>query len=269
MRYHRTLCALALSAAVAAGWSEAEARTSQGPDPKGRKLGHCFLEKKIATPQLNAGNSATVLRAPEGKVVARVSVKAGPSCIFTPDGATGTWTHSANGTACFAVEGLGTPTATVRRLAQGRGCVGLSHVQFLSANAAPGGDNGGNGGGNSGGNSGGGDAGGGIGDLLLGSLVVCANAASAPADMTFGISISTRYQEIALFTVPANGCSEPLQVEEGWYIASQGLPEGFTVSEISSDPSGRIVSSDAPGGSATALVLTGERTALTFTNSAQ
>jgi len=262
MNYHRTLCALALSAAVAAGWSEAEARTAQGPDPKGRKLGHCYLQKNIATPQLNATGNATVLRAPDGKVVSRVSLKAGSSCLFTPDGATGTWTHQVNGVSCFSVEGLGTPTATVRRLATGRGCVSLSHVQFLSANAAPSGDNGG--GNNGGGGSGGGDTGGG--DPLLGSLVVCSKA---PGGSSFGISISTRFQEIALFEVPANGCTTPISVEEGWYIVSQGLPEGFAVSDISSDPSDRIVSADPLGGAATALVLTTERTTLTFTNAAQ
>lgn len=261
MRYHRTLCALALGAAVAAGWSEAEARTTQGPDPKGRKLGHCFLQKKIATPQLNAGNSETILRAAEGKVVSRVSVKAGPNCVFTPDGASGTYTHSVNGVACFSVAGLGTPTATVRRLANGRGCVGLSHVQFLSAAGAPSGNTGG-------GNTGGGAIGGGSGDPLLGSLVVCSNAPTAPSTMTFGISISTRFQEIAVLTVPVGGCTDPLLVEEGWYTVSQGLNEGLTVSDISSDPSGRIVSSDPLGGAATALVLMSERTGLTFTNSA-
>lgn len=264
MNYHRSLCALALSAAVAAGWSEAEARTSQGPDPRGRKLGHCYLQKGIATPQLNASGNETKLRAADGKVVSRVSLKAGSSCVFTPDGASGTWTHHVNGAACFTVEGLGTQTATVRRVSNGRGCVGLSHVQFLSATAAPGGDNGGNGGGA---NDGGTDGGAGL--PILGTLVVCSNASSAPSDMTFGISISTRFQEIAILSVPVGGCTDPLQVEEGWYIVSQGLNEGFSVSDISSDPSGRIVSSDAPSGSATALVLTGERTGLTFTNSAQ
>ena len=252
-----------------AGWSEAEARTSHGPDPKGRKLDHCFLQKGIATPQLNAGGNSTVLRAPEGKVVSRVSVKAGPSCVFTPDNTTGTWTYQVNGASCFSVEGLGTPQATVRRLGNGRGCVGLSHVQFLSATPAPSGDNsGGNtGGGNTGGGSTGGDTGGVVGDPLLGSLVVCSNVTGSSA--SFGISISTRFQEIALFEVPANGCTSPIQVEEGWYIVSQGLPEGIAVSDISSDPSGRIVSADPLGGAATALVLTAERTTLTFTNAAQ
>ena len=263
MNYHRTLCALALSAAVAAGWSEAEARTSQGPDPKGRKLGHCYLQRGIATPQLNATGNATTLRAPEGKVVSRVSLKAGSSCHFTPEGTAGTWTHHENGAACFTVEGLGTPMATVRRVGNGRGCVGLSHVQFLSGTPAPDSDNGGNG--NGGDNGGGGDPG----TPILGTLVVCSNAASAPAGMSFGVSISTRYQEIALLEVPAGSCSSPMQVEEGWYIVSQGLPEGFSVSDISSDPSGRIVSADALGGSATALVLTSELTKLTFSNSAQ
>lgn len=264
MNYHRTLCALALSAAVAAGWSEAEARTSQGPDTKGRKLGHCYLQRGIATPQLNATGNATTLRAPEGKVVSRVSLKAGSSCHFSPEDAAGTWTHRENGVACFTVEGLGTSTATVRRVGNGRGCAGLSHVQFLSATPAPAGDNGGSG-------NGGGvvDDGGGAGTPILGALVVCVNAASAPADMAFGISISTRYQEIALLEVPAGGCSSPMQVEEGWYIVSQGLPDGFSVSDISSDPSGRIVSADALGGQATALVLTGEQTKLTFSNTAQ
>lgn len=264
MSYRRSICALVLGAAVAAGWSEADARTVQGPDPKGRKLGHCFLQKNIATPQLNAGESATVLRAPEGKVVSRVSVKMGSSCVFTPDGASGTWTHSENGRACFSVEGLGTSEARVRRLANGRGCVGLSHVQFLSAAAAPGGDNGGGNGG--GGDNGGGDAGGG--DPLLGSIVVCAKASSSSA-LEVGVSIATRFQEIAVFTLPMGGCSTPMQVEEGWYVVSQGLPEGFAISDISTDPAGHVVSADPLAGSATVLVLTGARTTLTMTNAAQ
>jgi hypothetical protein len=267
MAYRRTLCALVLSAAVMAGYSEAHARTPG--DPKGKKLGHCFLQQNIAAPQVNAATgNTTTLRAAEGKVVSRVSLKQGNNCYFSPEGVAGSWTQSVNGTPCYKVDGIGTATATVTRIGSGRYCGGLGTVQVLSGTPAPTGDNGGSTGGDTGGDTGG--------NTpppppppALGSIVVCSNATSASAGLAFGISISTRYQEIAVLEVPANGCTESMSVEEGWYIVSQGMPEGFAISDITTDPAGRIQAVDPISGMAMALVMNGSRTTMTFTNAAQ
>lgn len=280
MSYHRAVCALVLSAAVAAGWSEAAARTATSPittvssalldGPGGRKLGHCFLQQGIAAPQVPATGQSTTLRAPAGKVVTRVSLKAGAGCFFTPAGASGTWTHEAGGAVCYVVEGIGTPAVIVKRVSNGPSCKGLGMLQTLSAAPAPAGDNGGGGSGGSDSGSGdnGGDTGGG-GTPGLGSLVVCTATTTPVADLALGISVSTRYQEIALLEVPIGTCSQPMYFEEGWYIVAQGLPEGFTLNDVSTDPSGRIVSVEAMYGQATVQVLTGSTTKLTFTNQAQ
>lgn len=275
MSYHRAVCALVLSAAVAAGWSEAAARTATSSitstsafvdGPGGRKLGHCFLQQGIAAPQVPATGQSTTLRAPAGKVVTRVSLKAGAGCFFTPEGTSGTWTHSVGGSPCYVVEGIGTPAVTVKRVSNGANCKGLGVLQTLSAAPSTGGDNGG--GDNGGGDNGGGNTGGG-GTPGLGSLVVCTAATSAVGDLPLGISVSTRYQEIALLEVPIGSCSAPMHFEEGWYIVAQGLPEGYTLNDVTTDPSGRIVSVEAMYGQATVQVLTGSTTKMTFTNQVQ
>jgi hypothetical protein len=286
MSYHRAVCALVLGAAVAAGWSEAAARTATSSitttssaalldGPKHRKLGHCFLQRKIAAPHLATSDQSATLRAPQGRVVTRVSMKVGPECFFTPEGAKGTWTHSVKGVPCFVVEGLGTQAVTVRRLNRGSGCNRLSHLQMLSAAApAPDAGNGGSTGGGStgGGSTGGGSTGGGStggGTPGLGSLVVCTAATSAVGSVPILVSISTQYQEIALLEVPIGSCSEPMQFEESWYIVAQGLPEGWALTDVTTDPSGRIASVEAMYGQATVQVIGGSTTKMTFTNQVQ
>jgi len=248
MKYHGTLCALALSVAVAAGWSDAHARTPQSKlEGPGRKLGHCFLVQGIATPEVAATGASTTLRAKPGKVITRVSLKAGNSCFFTPEGTQGTWTQSVNGTPCYSVAGLGTATATVTKLANGRNCVGLGTLQFLSASEPAA------------------DSPPPVSEL--GNLVVCSNAAPG---QSFGIAIfASTGDVIALFEVPSNGCTPGMQFEDGSYTVSQGIPDGLTVSSVSADPADHLVSSDPASGGATVLVSHDTRTTVTYSNVAQ
>lgn len=282
MTRYRVLIALALSAAVAAGCSEAaapqyqlsprNARLSSGVqkiDGTGRALGHCFRELGIDAPILEPTADATTLNAPAGQVVTRVAIKAPPLCLITPEATSGTFTFDGDGAPCYVIAGLGTPTATVTRVGRGRDCKKINKLQFLSGPApVDGGDGGGDGdgdnggGGGDGGNGSGGDGGG----TGPGSLVVCAAASTPVANASLGFSVGTPWSEIALFAVPVGGCSEPLALDAGEYVIAQGLPEGYTVQSITSDPLDRLVAAEVYFGYVTVQVANGARTTVTFMN---
>ena len=276
MNYHRTLCALALGAAVAVGCSgDAVApsttklptvRLSKGAqaiNDNGRALGLCFQHVSIDAPKLTPSSGSVTINAPAGKVVSRVAVKAGPLCLYTPDQAQGQFTFDDQNTVCYVVDGLGSATVTIRRLGTTARCQQIAYAQYLTAPApAPGGGD--TGGGDTGGGTGGGDTGGGS-TLPPGGISVC-EASMQPVSQPFGLSIASRVSEVALFSVAVGECSAPQSVQEGMYYVTQGIPEGFTVLAIIVEPEGRIVSLDPFRGMATISVASNETATVTFLN---
>jgi hypothetical protein len=102
-----------------------------------RKTGQCFTSIGLSGSQLEVRRNATVLTAPDGRVITRVAIKAGTECYFTAEGATGDVTIDVFGEACYRVEGLGTASVTVTRIGGGPACKDISNVGYLTA-AAPG-----------------------------------------------------------------------------------------------------------------------------------
>ena len=282
MAINRTLCAVAFGAVVAVSYSvtvASAATTPRGPrlgrgahfvrEKGGRKLGHCFYEFGVNAPNVDARGSSTTLSAPAGRVVTRIALKAGPNCFITPEGITGNFTFDADRVPCYVVEGLGSPTVTVRRVGNGRHCKDIGNVQMLSGAppANPGG--GSTGGGDTGGNTGGGDTGGGSTggeETGPGLLVVCSSAPGAASDATVGVGISSRVSEIAIVDVVVGNCTAPFSLEPGLYTVSQGMLDGWSVSSIITDPLGRLFSADAMSGMATVSVVAGSTTTVTITS---
>src|SRR5690242_11191560 len=130
MRHTRLLCALMVSAAVASGCagdpvapSSATklppvrlSRGAQAINDNGRKLGLCLQHVSIDAPRLTPRNETVTITAPAGQIVNRVAIKAGPFCLYTPDHAQGTFRFEDHRAHCYVVDGLGTATATVRRV---------------------------------------------------------------------------------------------------------------------------------------------------------
>lgn len=278
MNYHRTLFALALSAAVATGCSPdriwtapplptlALSRGVQVINGNGRELGHCFQRVGIDAPKLSPSAGGATINALPGQVITRVSIKAGPLCLYTPEEAKGTFTFNDGSRACYVVEGLGTATVVVRNAVVNVKCAQIAQVQFLSAPAPV--DNGGTGGDTGGGGTGVdtvGTGGGGGSTLPPGAITVC-EAAMQPNPTPFGITIASRDRELAQFGVAVGQCGTPTSVAEGMYYVTQGLPVGWGILSIFVDPESQIVSVDPFVGMATITVPSGQTTTVTFLN---
>lgn len=70
--------------------------------------------------KLDYSAGSYTISAPAGKVVTAVGVKAATNCYtFTSDGSNG----------CYAVSGIGTPVASVRKVGSGSACPDISHVE--------------------------------------------------------------------------------------------------------------------------------------------
>ena len=282
MKYHRTLCALALGAAVATGcsadkvWSPppvlgnvALSRGVQMINGNGRELGLCFQRVGIDAPKVAPSAGGTTITAPSGQVITRVSIKAGSFCLYTPEDAKGTFTFEDGDLACYVVEGLGTPNVVVRHAVMTRKCSQIAWVQYLTGPApvdnggGTGGDTGGSTGGDTGGSTGG-DTGGGS-TLPPGAIAVC-EASMQPNAAPFGITIAQSGRQLSQLSVSVGNCSAPTSLAEGLYDVTQALQTGWGVLSIFADPDIRIVSADPFLGTATVSVGSGETTTVTFLN---
>ena len=273
MANFRTLCALALSAAVVAGCSgepvapgeQGTIRLSSGVQviyDRGLKLGHCFEQVGITAPRVTPVAGGTVLAAPAGKVVTRVAIKAGAMCLFTPETTDGTFTFNAGGSPCYLIEGLNTAAATVRRVGVSTYCKDIAKLEFLSD--VPPVTGGGTGGGETGGGTGGGETGGGS-TAPPGAMTVC-EAATRPVAEPLNVTIGSGSAVLAQLAVAVGQCSAPTSLGAGSYMVSQALPAGFTMLEIFVEPEGLIVSADPFLGTATVRVDSGVTTTVTFLN---
>jgi hypothetical protein len=278
MAYRRTIAALLVGVVVATACRDAAAphqpaladvrlgkakgRTQDAlNDEPGLKAGQCFLQLGISAPQVSApSGGATAFIAPTGQVISRVSVKAGPTCWFTPEGATGTYTVKVQDVDCYVVAGLGTQLASVAKVGPGPVCADIGVLQYLVASPPPpdeedpGEEDPGSGGG----------TGGGTGEPTgPGALVVC-SAVSRPTGMEwyFDYDLGTL---MSLAVIEGN-CSSAITLDSGDYELAERVSSSMPLSNVASDPAGRVLSYDLDTGVATIRIVGGSTTTVTFSH---
>jgi hypothetical protein len=201
-----------------------------------RKTGQCFTSIGLPGTQLEVRRNATVLTAPDGRVITRVAIKAGTECYFTAEGATGDVTIDVFGEACYRVDGLGTASVTITRIGDGPACKDISNVGYLTA-AAP------------------------------GSLKICKVAGTGiEIGTTFSFAVGAK-----TFTVPAGEAAAPICVIAGSFPAGEVTIEetataGVEVVAIGVAPGGALLSFDLTAGTAVVTITKGLTTEVTFTN---
>ena len=282
MAYRRTIAALLVGVVVATACRDAAAphqpaladvRLGKAKgrnqdalnDEPGVKAGQCFQQLGISAPQIGApASGATAFIAPTGQVISRVSIKAGPMCWFTPDGATGTYTVKVEDADCYVVAGLGTQLASIAKVGQAASCPTISTLQYLVASPPPppppdeedpGEEDPG---------SGGGTGGGGTGEPTgPGALVVC-SAVSRPTGMEwyFDYDLGT----LLSLAVLEGNCSSAITLDSGDYELAERVSSSMPLSNVASDPAGRVLSYDLNTGVATVRIVGGSTTTVTFSH---
>lgn len=240
---YRTLIPLLSAAALLAGCDDGAVSRSLGPVAppsfnKGQRVGQCFYHLGLEGTKVypgEDGNAAVV--APDGKVVTRIAVKAGPTCVFTAKGAVGTYTIAAKNAPCYVVSGLGSEAATVTRVGAGWACKDISHVEFI---AVP--------------------------KPTAGLLQICTELSGAlPSNrqlapfkfVVAGIDVA----------VERGSCSNPIELPGGAFVITEA-PIGFGIGlgNAATIPADRLIGFDVAAQTATVMVVTGSTTVVTITN---
>ena len=237
----RALVALFAAVSLAACGDGAVSRSLDPTAPpsfsNGEKTGHCFYQLGVDGTQVYPGPGGdAAVTAPNGMVVTRIAVKAGPTCVFTPETATGTYTIAVEGAPCYVVSGLGSSAVTVARVGDGPACKDISHVEFTAA-AKP----------------------------TTGLLQIC-TLLSATVPPTQQLA-PFRFMVAGLDVAVADGaCSSPIELPAGAFVITEA-PNALAIGlwAATTLPDDRLVGFVAMQ-SATVMVVAGSTTVVTITN---
>jgi hypothetical protein len=237
----RVLVALVAAVSLAACSDGAVSRsldpTASPSFSNGEKTGHCFYQLGVDGTQVYPGPGGdAAVTAPNGMVVTRIAVKAGQTCVFTPETVTGTYTIAVEGAPCYVVTGLGSGAVTVARVGDGPACKDISHVEFTAA-AKP----------------------------TTGLLQIC-TLLSPMVPPTQQLA-PFRFMVAGLDVAVADGaCSSPLELPAGAFVITEA-PNALAIGlwAATTVPDDRLVGFVATQ-SATVMVVAGSTTVVTITN---
>jgi hypothetical protein len=239
--FARALVVLLVGASLAACGDAAVSRSlAPAAEPSfsnGNKTGQCFYELGLDGIQVDPGaDGNATATAPNGNVVSRIAVKAGPTCAFTPETVTGIYTIGGEGAPCYVVSGIGSETVTVTRVGSGPVCKDISHIEFI---AAP--------------------------QPTTGSLQICAVlSGTLPPNLQLA---PFRFEVAGVDVVVASGaCSNPIELPSGAFVITES-PSASAIGlwNAATMPEDRLIGFVATQ-SATVMVVAGSTTVATITS---